>query len=343
MSTTSPHHEEHTVDIPDTMSAIIQRDSADPSSLELGQVATPQPGPGEVLVKVAAAGVNRADLLQAQGHYPPPKGASDIIGLEVAGTIVALGPDTPAQLQLGERVGALLAGGGYAEYVAVPAGQLTPIPQGWSLTDTAAIIEVATTVWSNLVMEAQLQPGELVLIHGGAGGIGTHAIQVAKALGATVAVTAGSAEKLDLCRRLGADITINYREEDFAEELAGRCNVIVDIIGAKYLKQNLRALAPEGRMVTIGLQGGTKAELNMGLMLAKRLRLQGTTLRSRPVAAKAEIVSHTVANIWPWLADGTVSHHIHQVLPLSQAATAHELLASGQVSGTLVLEVAPAD
>ncbi|MGX1738846.1 NAD(P)H-quinone oxidoreductase [Corynebacterium flavescens] len=318
------------------MKAIQLTNNDDPHSLALVEVDTPTPGPGEVLLKVHAAGVNRADLLQARGHYPPPPRASEIIGLECAGTIVNSG-DTGRKV--GEKVGALLAGGAYAEYVAVPEGQLLPIPAGYSLTEAASVIEVACTVWSNLVMTANLHSGQRILIHGGAGGIGTFAIQVAKALGAQVAVTAGSPEKLEVCREYGADILINYREQDFAAELKNSCDVILDIIGAKYLKDNLKALATDGQLVTIGLQGGTKAELNMGVLLAKRLALRGTTLRSRSVEKKSEIVAETVRHVWPWLADGTVRHHIHKVLPLGEAARAHTLLDSGEVTGKLVLEV----
>lgn len=318
------------------MKAIKLTNTDDPNSLSLVEVDTPSPRPGEVLLKVHAAGVNRADLLQARGHYPPPPGASDILGLECTGTIVDAG-DTGCQD--GDKVAALLAGGAYAEYVAVPAGQLLPIPRGYSLTEAASIIEVACTVWSNLALAAHLERGQTILIHGGAGGIGTFAIQVAKALGAKVAVTAGSAEKLQTCRDYGADVLINYREQDFAAELKNSCDVILDIIGAKYLKGNLKALATDGQLVTIGLQGGTKTELNMGVLLAKRLALRGTTLRSRSVEAKAEIVTETVRHVWPWLEDGTVRHHIHQVLPLGDAARAHALLDSGEVTGKLVLEV----
>ncbi|MGV0420731.1 NAD(P)H-quinone oxidoreductase [Corynebacterium simulans] len=318
------------------MKAIVQTNPEDPGALELGAVEKPLLHPGEVLVKVHAAGVNRADLLQARGHYPPPAGDSETIGLEVAGEIVDA---NGTECKEGTQVGALLAGGGYAEYVAVPAGQLLPIPKGFSLTDTASVIEVACTVWSNLAMEANLHAGQTILIHGGAGGIGLFAIQVAKALDATVAVTAGSAEKLETCKHYGADILINYKEQDFAEELKNQCDVILDIIGAKYLNQNLKALATDGHMVTIGLQGGTKEELNMGIVLAKRLTLQGTTLRSRSIEDKAAIVADTVANVWPWLEDGTVKHHLHGTYPLAEAAAAHEALNSGAVTGKLVLTV----
>lgn len=319
------------------MRAIQQIDTDDPHSLELGDVDKPELSSGEVLIKIHAAGVNRADLLQARGAYPPPPGASEIIGLECTGTIEDAG-DT--DYQVGDKVGALLSGGAYAEYVAVPAGQLLPIPEGYSLTEAASVIEVACTVWSNLVMEAGLHEGQTVLIHGGAGGIGTFAIQVAKALGAKVAVTAGSEEKLETCRKYGADILINYREQDFAEELKNSCDVLLDIIGAKYLKQNLKALAKDGHMVIIGMQGGTKAEINLGVLTSKRLTVQGTTLRSRSPEAKAEIVADTVKHVWPWLEDGTVKHHLHGTYPLAEAAKAHEALDSGEVTGTLVLTVA---
>ena len=316
------------------MHAVIQKDLEDPRSLELGEVDTPELKPGEVLVEVKAAGVNRADLLQARGAYPPPKGESEIIGLEAAGVIVDAG-DTDRQV--GEEVGALLAGGGYAEFVAVPEGQLLPIPKGFSLEETAAVIEVACTVWSNLVMAADLKEGQTILIHGGGGGIGTFAIQVAKALGAKVAVTAGSAAKLERCRELGADILINYKEQDFAEELKNQCDVVLDIIGAKYLKQNLKALAVDGHMVIIGMQGGTKGEINLGVVLNKRLTIQGTTVRGRNHADKAAIIAETVKNVWPMLEDGRVKHALHATFPLARAARAHEALDSGEVTGTLVL------
>lgn len=317
------------------MKAIELTDQDDPRSLALVETDTPQLQDGEVLVKVHAAGVNRGDLLQARGHYPPPPGASEIIGLECAGVIED--PGTTGR-EKGEEVACLLAGGGYAEYVAVPEGQLMPIPEGYSLTEAAAVVEVACTVWSNLGMLAGLREGQTVLIHGGAGGIGTFAIQLCKQLGATVAVTAGSAEKLETCRELGADILINYREQDFAEELTGRCDVILDIMGAKYLKQNLRSLAEDGQLIIIGLQGGVKTEINLGALLPRRLSVRGTTLRARSLEGKAEVVRSTVENVWPLLADGRVRHHIHATFPLSEAAAAHELLDSGEVTGKLVLE-----
>ena len=318
------------------MKAIQLTDPDDPRSLELVDTELPQLRDGEVLVKVQAAGVNRGDLLQARGHYPPPPGESEIIGLECAGVIED--PGTTGR-QKGESVGCLLAGGGYAEYVAVPEGQLMPVPGGYSPVETAAIVEVACTVWSNLGMLAGVREGQTVLIHGGAGGIGTFAIQLCRQLGATVAVTAGSAEKLETCRELGADILINYREQDFSEELKGRCDVILDIMGAKYLQQNLRALNEDGQLIIIGLQGGVKAEINLSALLPRRLSVRGTTLRARSLEGKAEIVRSTVENVWPMLADGRISHHIHATFPLAEAAAAHELLDSGTVTGKIVLEV----
>ena len=305
-------------------------------TLELAEVPTPQLRTGEVLVKVHATGVNRADLLQAAGYYPPPTGESEIMGLECAGEIVDAG-DTDRQV--GEKVACLLAGGGYAEYVAVPAGQLLPIPEGYSYEQAAAVVEVAATVWSNLGMLTGLTAGQTVLIHGGAGGIGTFAIQLAKHLGAQVAVTAGSVEKLEACRHLGADILINYREENFADVLKNRCDRILDIIGAKYLDQNVTALAPDGHMVIIGMQGGVKGELNIGKLLAKRGTISATALRARSHADKARIVADTIKHVWPLLADGTITHQLHATLPLADAVHAHELLRSGAVTGTLVLNV----
>lgn len=302
---------------------------------------------GEVLVRVSAAGINRADLLQAAGNYPPPPGASPVIGLEVSGTIAALGAGTTGW-SVGQPVCALLAGGGYAEYVSVPAAQVMPIPDGVGLHHAAGLPEVACTVWSNLVQTAGMSAGQLVLLHGGASGIGTHAIQVARALGARVAVTAGSADKLDLCRALGADITINYRDEDFVERVRSEsggsgADVILDIMGAAYLDRNVDALAIGGRLVVIGMQGGVKAELNLGKLLAKRAGVIATALRSRPVdgpGGKAEIVRGVLDTVWPMIADGRVKPVIGAEFPIEQAQQAHELLASGKVSGKILLRVA---
>lgn len=318
------------------MKAIVQTEEKNTASLELQEVPVPTLKPGEVLVEVKAAGVNRADLLQTQGNYPVPAGASEILGLECAGVIADPG-DTDRQQ--GEKVACLLTGGGYAEYVAVPAGQLLPIPNNYSFVEAASIVEVACTVWSNIGMLAGLKEGQTFLIHGGGGGIGTFAIQMGKALGTTVAVTAGSPEKLETCRQLGADILINYKEEDFAEVLKNKADVILDIIGAKYLGQNVKALAKDGHMVTIGLQGGVKGELNLGLLLAKRGTVSATALRGRDDEDKARIVAATRENIWPLLDSNKISHHIDRTLPLAEAAQALQALQDGTVTGKLVLEV----
>lgn len=304
--------------------------------LILTDLPTPELKEGEVLVKVHATGVNRGDLLQAAGHYPPPPGASEIMGLECAGEIADPGNTGRAE---GEQVACLLAGGGYAEYVAVPEGQLMSIPQGLSTTEAAAIVEVACTVHSNMQL-ADLKAGDTLLIHGGAGGIGTFAIQYAKALGVTVAVTAGSQEKLQLCEELGADILINYKEEDFAEVCKNKCDVILDIMGAKYLEQNIKALAMDGHLVIIGMQGGVKGELNIGRLLTKRGSISATALRARDLADKARIVADTEKTVWPMIADGRVKHQLSTTVPLEQAAEAHRLLKEGEVTGKIVLTVA---
>jgi putative PIG3 family NAD(P)H quinone oxidoreductase len=313
-----------------------------PGQLTWSEVPDATAQPGEVVVEVAAAGINRADLLQAAGNYPPPPGASDILGLEVSGRIAEIGADVSGW-QVGDEVCALLAGGGYAEKVAVPAPQLLPIPAGISLHHAAGLPEVAATVWSNLAMTANLQPGQLVLLHGGASGIGSHAIQVAHALGARVAVTA-SAEKLELCRELGADILINYRDEDFVARIteAGGADVILDIMGAAYLDRNVDALASDGRLVIIGMQGGIKAELVIAKLMAKRAGVIGTTLRARPVAGpngKGAIISQVVQHVWPMIADGRVRPIIGAELPVEQATEAQQLLQSGAVSGKVLLRV----
>ncbi|MBS4728172.1 NAD(P)H-quinone oxidoreductase [Mycobacterium sp. SM1] len=304
------------------------------------------PGAGEVLIKVSAAGVNRADLLQAAGRYPPPPGASEILGLEVSGVIAAVAAGV-TEWSVGQEVCALLAGGGYAEYVAVPAGQVMPIPGGVDLLEAAGLPEVACTVWSNLVLTAHLSAGQLVLIHGGASGVGSHAIQVARALGARVAVTAGSPVKLQLCRELGAAIAIAYHDEDFVTRLreatdGAGADVILDIVGAAYLDRNIDALADDGQLIVIGLQGGARAELNLGKLISKRVRVIGTALRGRPPTGphgKAVIVDAVVRSVWPMIADGRVRPVIGARMPIQQAADAHRLLTSGRVSGKVVLTV----
>ncbi|MET0766984.1 MAG: NAD(P)H-quinone oxidoreductase [Aeromicrobium sp.] len=302
---------------------------------------TPQPAPGEVLIRVTAAGVNRADLLQRRGLYNPPPGSTDILGLECSGDIVSVGEGV-TDLQPGAQVCALLTGGGYAEYVSVPAGQVAAVPEGISLTDAAGLMEVASTVWSNVFMMGKLQHGDTLLVHGGASGIGTMAIQLGKAFGARVIVTVGSEEKAAFCRELGADVTINYREQDFAEamkESGEQADVILDIMGAKYLAANVSVLATAGRLVVIGMQGGTKAELNLGALLTKRAAVMATSLRARPVAEKSAIVSAMVAQVWPLITDGTVRPVIHATYPLEDVRQAHQVLEDSSHSGKVLLTV----
>jgi len=304
-------------------------------------------GTDDVVIKVKAAGINRADLLQAAGLYPPPPGASSILGLEVSGVITTVGRDV-TDLHVGQQVCALLAGGGYAQYVAVPAGQVMPIPAGVTLPDAAALPEAACTVWSNLVMTAHLRGSDVILIHGGASGIGTHAIQVARALGATVAATAGSTAKLELCTDLGADIVISHRAEDFVERVRAAtggigADVILDIMGASYLDRNLAALAPDGRLVIIGMQGGIKADLNIASLIGKRLQVIGTALRARPLdgpEGKRAIVDAVVASVWPMIAAGMVRPVIGARFPIEQADEAHRMLAAGETVGKILLDVA---
>ena len=299
---------------------------------------------GEVVIKVRAAGVNRADLLQTAGNYPPPPGASQILGLEVSGTIAAVG-DEVADLAVGQEVCALLSGGGYAEYVAVPAAQVMPIPAGVTVEDAAGLPEAACTVWSNLVMTARLQGGEFILIHGGASGIGSHAIQVARVLGARVAVTAGAPAKLELCAGLGAEVLIDYRADDFVERVHratdGRgADLILDVMGASYLERNLASLALDGRLAIIGLQGGLKAQVNIGTLIGKRLTVLGTALRSRPVdgpQGKAAIVDAVVQSVWPMVASARVRPVIGARYPIDQAAEAHRALAAGETYGKVLL------
>jgi putative PIG3 family NAD(P)H quinone oxidoreductase len=321
------------------MYAITVREPGGPEALEWTEVPDPTPSAGEVLVEVAASAVNRADLLQRQGHYPPPPGASDIIGLECSGTIIELGEGVEGW-QVGDEICALLAGGGYAEKVAIPAGQLLPVPSEVDLITAAALPEVACTVWANVVMHGKLGEGDVLLVHGGAGGIGTHAIQVGKALGATVAVTAGSAERLESCRQLGADILINYREQDFVEGIqkaTGGANVILDNMGASYLGKNIDALATGGRLVIIGMQGGVKGELNIGKLLGKRASVFAAGLRGRPLDEKAEIVADVRKRLWPLVEDGSVKPIVGQIVPMAEASSAHQALEEGNVFGKVLL------
>ncbi|MFI2607943.1 NAD(P)H-quinone oxidoreductase [Kitasatospora sp. NPDC018619] len=314
-----------------------------PEALVWAEVPDPVPAEGEVLVEVAATAVNRADLLQRQGSYNPPPGASPYPGLECAGRIVALGPGVSGWA-VGDEVCALLAGGGYAQRVAVPTGQLLPLPAGLSAEQAAALPEVACTVWSNVFLTAHLRPGETVLLHGGASGIGTMAIQLAKAVGARVAVTAGGPEKLARCAELGADILVDYREQDFVEvvrEATGGAgaDVVLDIMGAKYLQRNVDVLAVNGRLVIIGLQGGVKGELDLNTLLRKRGAVIATNLRGRPLAEKAAIVAAVREHVWPLVESGVVRPVVDRVLPLAEVAEAHRVLERGEQVGKVVLRV----
>lgn len=325
------------------MKAVYISKPGGPESLEIRDVPAPVPGPGEVLIDVVAAGLNRADVQQRRGFYPPPAGASEIPGLEVSGRIAGFGPDVAKPFTVGDKVVALLAGGGYAQQVAVPAGQVLGIPDGVDLVTAAALPEVAATVYSNLIMTAQLQPGETVLIHGATGGVGTMAVQLAKAIGARVAVTAGTAEKVGTATAfLGADVAINYTEEDFPESLraqnGGRgADVILDVVGAKYLKQNVDALAEYGRLIVIGLQGGTKGELDLGQLLAKRAAIVGTALRPRTTEEKAVIMNAVRDAVWPLLSNGTIKVLVAKTFPLDQVQSAHTYFDSGEHMGKVLL------
>ncbi|WP_068274439.1 NAD(P)H-quinone oxidoreductase [Aldersonia kunmingensis] len=328
------------------MYAITLREFGEPDVMEWAEVPDVEPGRGQVLIDVVATAVNRADVLQRRGNYPPPPGASDVLGLECSGVIAEVGEGVTGW-HVGDRVCALLSGGGYAEQVVVPATQVLPVPAGLDLHVAAALPEVACTVWSNVVMASQLRSGQLFLVHGGGGGIGTHAIQVAAALGATVAVTAGSAYKLDRCKELGAGILINYREDDFVtavrEHSDGRgADVILDNMGAAYLDRNVDALAPDGQLVVIGMQGGIMGELNIAKLLGKRGTVRATGLRYRPErgrSSKAEIVASVVEHVWPMLADGRVRPIVHAELPIAEAAEGHRLLDSDETVGKVVLRV----
>jgi putative PIG3 family NAD(P)H quinone oxidoreductase len=314
-----------------------------PDALQWQEVPDPVAGEGQVVVEVVAAGVNRADLLQRQGLYPPPPGAPPYLGLECSGRIASVGAGVE-DWSVGDEVCALLAGGGYAESVVVPAGQLLPRPDGVDLVDAAALPEACCTVWSNIFMLAQLMPGDWLLVHGGASGIGTMAIQLANEVGAMVAVTAGSAAKLDRCAELGADVLVNYKEQDFVEEVRGvtggrGADVVLDIMGAAYLARNLDALATEGRLVVVGLQGGTKGELDLGALMAKRAAILSTSLRWRPLEEKAAIVASVREHVWPLIEEGSVRPVVHRVVAGGDVATAHRLLESGETVGKVLVAI----
>jgi putative PIG3 family NAD(P)H quinone oxidoreductase len=323
------------------MKAVVVREPGGPDALVYADVPDPEVGPDDVLVDVTATAVNRADLLQRQGHYDPPPGASQVIGLECSGTVAAVGASVTGH-RVGDEVCALLSGGGYATRVAVPAGQVMPVPDGVDLVTAAALPEVSATVWSNVMMVAGLRSGDVFLVHGGAGGIGTFAIQLAAAVGARVLTTGGSAEKLAFCAELGADVTISYRDQDFVEVVrevtdGHGADVILDNMGAAYLGRNVAALAVEGRLVVIGMQGGTKAELDLGALMRKRAAVVATTLRARPVPEKTAICRAVTEHVWPLVADGTIRAIVDTTMPLAEAAEAHRRMESGGHTGKIVL------
>jgi|HubBroStandDraft_6_1064221.scaffolds.fasta_scaffold02247_11 putative PIG3 family NAD(P)H quinone oxidoreductase len=325
-----------------TVRAVVIDEPGGPDVLKVREVPDPVPSAGEVVVTTVAAGVNRADLAQRLGVYPSPPGAPPYPGLECSGRITAIGTGVTGW-QLGDEVCALLAGGGYAEQVAVPAGQLLPIPAGLSVRDAASLPEASCTVHSNIVGYGGLVPGETLLVHGGASGVGTMAIQMGRALGARVACTAGSADKLATCRDLGAELTINYRDEDFTEAVleftGGRgADVILDIMAAAYLSRNVAALATEGRLIVIGMQGGTRGELDLGQLMSKRASVRGSMLRSRPLDEKAAIVTAVRDQVWPLVGAGQIRPVIAAVLPLAQAAEAHRLMESSAHIGKILLD-----
>ncbi len=323
------------------MHAVVVTTPGGPEAMEWSHLPDPVAGPGEVLLRVAASAVNRADILQRKGFYPPPPGASDVLGLECSGTVVEVGDGVTAW-SVGDRACALLAGGGYAQLVAAPAGQLMPVPAGIDLVTAAALPEVAATVWSNLVMVAGLGAGDVLLVHGGGSGIGTMAIQVARARGARVAVTAGSDEKLARCAELGAEVLVNYREQDFVEIVREAtdghgADVVLDNMGGKYLARNVQVLAAGGHLVVIGLQGGTSAELDLGALMGRRASITATTLRARPVPEKAGICAEVVDRLWPLVEAGDVRPVVDRVLPITQVGDAHRLVeASGHVGKVLL-------
>ena len=323
------------------MFAITQKDFGGPETLVWDKVADPRPEPGEVIIDITSTAVNRADLLQREGNYPPPTGATDILGLECAGTIVSVGA-APTMDRIGERVTALLNGGGYAQKVAIPLGQVMSIPEGVSILDAGALPEVACTVWSNLTKVLQLREASTILIHGGGSGIGTFAIQVAKALGAKVAVTAGSQEKLNTCASLGADVLINYKEQDFVDVIRdtwGGTDTILDNMGASYLSKNVEALKRNGHLAIIGMQGGTKGDFQIDQLLRKNGTITATSLRGRPEPEKSMICREVEKIVWPWITDGTIKQVIDRIVPIEGAGDAHKILEASEATGKIVLQV----
>ena len=323
------------------MFAITQKDFGGPETLVWDKVADPRPEPGEVIIDITSTAVNRADLLQREGNYPPPTGATDILGLECAGTIVSVGAALTMD-RIGERVTALLNGGGYAQKVAIPLGQVMSVPEGVSVLDAGALPEVACTVWSNLTKVLQLREASTILIHGGGSGIGTFAIQVAKVLGAKVAVTAGSQEKLNTCASLGADILINYKEQDFVDVIRdtwGGTDTILDNMGASYLSKNVEVLKRNGHLAIIGMQGGTKVDFQIDQLLRKNGTITATSLRGRPEPEKSMICREVEKIVWPWITDGTIKQVIDRVVPIEGAGDAHKILEAGEATGKIVLQV----
>lgn len=325
------------------MHAITLPSFGGPDALTWAEVPDPQPGPGEVLIDVVATAVNRADVMQRLGHYPPPAGAPPYPGLECAGRIAALGAGVTAW-HVGDEVCALLAGGGYAERVAVPAGQVLPVPRGLSVVEAAGLPEVVATVWSNVFMLARLAPGEVFCVHGGTSGIGTTAIQLAARHGARVFCTAGTEAKLARCVELGAELAVNYRDEDFVARIAaatdGRgADVVLDNMGAAYLARNISALATGGRLVVIGFQGGRTAELDLGLLMARRASVTVTGLRARPVEEKAAIMAAVGESVWPMIEAGQFRPVVDRVLPLRQVSEAHRALEASEHVGKIILTV----
>ncbi len=315
----------------------------DNGALKPAQRAVPTPAAKQVLIKVAAAGVNRPDLMQRQGLYPPPPGASDIPGLEVAGTVQAVG-DSVSSLKPGEKVCALVTGGAYAEYCLASAALCLPLPEGFSFIQAAALPETFFTVWSNVFDRGHLQPGETLLVHGGSSGIGTTAIQLGKAFNAKVIVSAGSKAKCEFCLQLGADVAINYKEQDFVEEIkrlndSKGVDVILDMIGGDYFPRHLKCLADEGRLVQIAVQNGPKTELNLLPVMLKRLTITGSTLRARDDAFKAAIAKQLLEKVWPLLSSGRIKPVIHSTFALTEAALAHQLMESSQHIGKIILTV----
>ena len=328
-------------DLPNLMRVIEITEPGEPDVLALGERPVPATGSGEVLIRVAAAGVNRADTMQRRGSYPPPPGASDVPGLEVSGTVAAVG-DAVSGWAVGDPVCALLSGGGYAEYCAAPAPQCLPVPAGVDLVDAAALPEVAMTVWTNVFDRAALRPGEALLVHGGSSGIGTMAIQLAAALGSPVFATAGSAEKCAACTALGAEAAVNYREADFVEAVraatGGRgVDVILDMVGQEYLQRNLDLLKPEGRLVVIALMSGAAGEMNLATLMTRRLTVTGSTLRARSVEQKGAVAAAVGERVWPLVEAGRVRPVVHRRFPLSQAGEAHRLMESSTHIGKLLL------